>query len=85
MISQTTTWWIVGWAVGGAVVTVAAALLLAIIALGRRIVRQASEIVTALDGARANTTPLFDVTKTNLALDQITRHLRSLREGLASE
>jgi hypothetical protein len=81
-ISGTTTWWIVGWAVGGAVVAVAAALLLVIIALGRRITRQAGEIVAALDGSRANTAPLFDVTKTNLALDQITRRLRIVREGI---
>lgn len=74
-------WWIVGWAVGAAVVVVAAVLLLAIIGLGRRIVRQAADITTALDGARENTSPLFDVTKTNLALDQITRDLTSVREG----
>ena len=78
----TTTWWIVGYAIAAAVVLLAAALLLLIIALGRRIVRQTRDIVGALDGARANTTPLFDVTKTNLALDRITRDLRAVREGL---
>ena len=79
---STTAWWVIGWTLGVAVVLVAAVLLLAIIALGRRIVRQAEEITIALDGARANTNALFDVTRTNLALDRITRHLRTVREGL---
>jgi hypothetical protein len=74
-------WWVVGWAVGAVVILIAAALLLAIIGLGRRIVRQADDITVALDGARENTMPLFDVTRTNLAVDQITRGLRTVREG----
>lgn len=74
-------WWYVGWGVGLVVVLIAALLLLAIIALGRRIARQADEITVALDGARANTEPLFDVVRTNLAVDRITRGLRSVRTG----
>ena len=81
---STTTWWVIGWVVGVAVVLVAAALLLVIIALARRIVRQAGDIVVALDGARENTTALFDVTRTNLALDRIRRDLATVREGLDS-
>jgi hypothetical protein len=72
-------WWYVGWAIGLVVVLIAAALLLTIIALGRRIVRQAHDITGALDGARENTVPLFEVTRTNLALDQIVSGLRRLR------
>ena len=79
---STTAWWVLGFAIGVVVVLVAASLLVAIIALGRRIVRQAEEIAAALDGARANTTALFDVTRTNLALDRITRQLRAVREEL---
>ncbi len=79
---STTTWWVIGYAVGGAVVVVAAALLLIIIGLARRIVRQAGEIVEALDRTRENTNALFDVTRTNLAIDRITRGLRAVREGL---
>jgi hypothetical protein len=79
---STTAWWLIGYAIGGAVVLIAATLLLVIIALGRRVVRQAGEIVQALDGARENTNPLFDVTRTNLAVDRITRSLRTVREGL---
>ena len=73
-------WWI-GWGVGLIVILLAAALLLIIIGLGRKIVSQAEDITTALDGARENTTALFDVTRTNLALDTITRDLRGLRTG----
>jgi hypothetical protein len=73
-------WWI-GWGVGLIVILLAAALLLLIIGLGRKIVSQAEDITMALGGARDNTTALFDVTRTNLALDTITRDLRGLRTG----
>jgi hypothetical protein len=73
-------WWI-GWGVGLIVILLATALLLLIIGLGRKIVSQAEDITMALDGARDNTTALFDVTRTNLALDTITRDLRGLRTG----
>lgn len=75
---STEAWWAIGWAVGAAVVVVAAILLLAIIAFARRIARQADAITEALDGARQHTEPLFDVTRTNLALDRITRGVRSV-------
>lgn len=73
--------WVIGWIIGAVVVVIAAALLLIIIGVGRRIVRQADEITVALDGARANTDPLFDVARTNLAIDRITRGLRAARTG----
>jgi hypothetical protein len=72
--------WVIGWAIGAAVVAVAALLLLAIIALGRRIARQAHEITAAIFASRDNTLPLFDVAATNHALDHIVRDLVSLRE-----
>lgn len=77
-------WWFVGWGVGVAVVLVAALLLLLIIGLGRRITHQAADITAALDGTRGNTTPLFEVTRTNLAIDRITRHLHTVRKGSGS-
>jgi hypothetical protein len=77
-------WWYVGWGIGVAVVLVAALLLLAIIGLGRQITRQTADITAALDGTRENTTPLFEVTRTNLAIDRITRYLRAVREGPGS-
>src|SRR3712207_4663519 len=63
--------WVVGWAIGALVVVIAASLLVAIIALCRRIVRQAEDITRALDGARENSDALFDVTRTNAAIASI--------------
>ena len=74
-------YWFVGWIVGAVVVVLAAVLLLAAILLGRRIAAQADSITAAIDGARENTTPLFDVAATNLAVDRITRGLARARGG----
>ena len=79
---STTGWWVLGSVVATAVVLVAAVLVFAVISLARTLTRQAGEIVDALDGARANTDALYDVTRTNLAIDQITRRLATVREGL---
>lgn len=76
------TGWYVGWAVGFVVVALAAGLLLAIIAVGRRITRQAGDITEALRGAKANTDPLWEVRATNHAIDRITRGLVAAREML---
>ncbi len=76
-------WWVVGWAIGAAVVLVAALLLLAIIALAHRIRRQADEITAALEGARENTQELFELTRTNLALDRVGRGLAEAHEEAA--
>jgi hypothetical protein len=73
-------WWIVGWAVGVVVVAVVAVLVLAITALAHRISAQARDITAALDGARENTAPLFDVRRSNHAIDRITRGLARVRE-----
>lgn len=73
-------WWVVGWAVGFGGAVVAALLLMAIIALGRRITSQAEDIRSAIEGAHANTESLFDLSRTNLGLDRIGRGLRALRE-----
>ncbi len=81
---STTVWWVIGSVLGAVVVALAAALLIAIILLGRRIVGQAGAIVEALDGAQANTAPLYDVAGTNHALVRIVRDLRSVREELSA-
>lgn len=81
MIVALASGWVIGWIVGAVVVLVAALLLLAIIGLGRRIVRQGDDITAALEGARGHTEPLFDVGRTNLAIDRITRGLRTVRTG----
>lgn len=72
--------WKLGWALGGVVVLAAAGLLLTIIGLTRRIAGQASEIEDAIDAARENTAPLFDIPAINLSLDQIGRRLHAMRE-----
>ena len=74
--------WDLGWAIGAVVVVIAASLLVAIIALCRRIVGQAEDITRALDGARENTNVLFGLAGTNGALGSITADLRAVREGL---
>ncbi len=73
-----------GWGLGAVVVAIAASLLIAIIALCRRIVGQAEDITRALDGARHNTDVLFDLTRTNAAAGSIAADLRAVREGVES-
>lgn len=75
--------WYIGWAVGLVVVLIAAGLLIWLIALGRRIARQAHDIDGALAGARTNTDPLWDVRATNHTIDRVTRGLAAAREMLA--
>jgi hypothetical protein len=75
-------WWLIGWMIAVVVVVLAATLLLTIIGLGRRIVRQADDITAALDGTRKNTDPLYEVKNTNLAIDRITRGLAAARKAL---
>jgi hypothetical protein len=75
--------WYIGWAVGLVVVLVAAGLLLLIIALGRRIAREAADITRALDGTRVNTDALWEVQATNHAIDRTTRALVAARKVLA--
>ncbi len=75
--------WILGWVLGTVVVAIAAGLLVAIILLCRRIVRQAEDITRALDSARGNTDGLFGLTATNSAIESITTDLRAVREGMA--
>ena len=82
---STSVWWTIGFAVAGVVVLLVALLLLAIIALARRIARQAADITEALEATRRNTEPLFDIAAVNHALDRITRGLARLRVGEAGE
>ena len=75
-------WWLIGWMIAVVVIVLAAALLLTIIGVGRRIVRQADEITDALDGSRANTDPLWDVKRVNINIDRINRGLAAARKAL---
>lgn len=76
--------WAIGWNVGALVVSIAAGLLVTIIALCRRIVGQAEDITQALDDAREQTDVLFGLTATNAAVASITADLRAVREGLGN-
>ena len=75
------TGWYIGWVGGVVVVALVAALVLYITAQAQRITRQAVDITEALDGARENTIPLWDVRATNHTVDRITRGLRTVRTG----
>lgn len=77
--------WVVGWGIGTLVVLIAASLLVAIIALCRRIVGQAEDITRSLDASREQTAALFAVTRTNAAVGSITADLRAVREGLEAK
>jgi hypothetical protein len=66
------------------VVVIAATLLLMIIFIGRRVVRQANEITAALDGTRENTDPLWGVKQININIDRINRGLAAARKALSS-
>ncbi len=75
MVLALSGWWLVGWVLALVVVLLAASLLLLAIFTANRIANQAGDILSALDGTRRNTSPLFDLAKTNLALDRIGRGL----------
>lgn len=82
MIVALSGWWVFGWIVAAVVVVIAATLLLAIIALGRRIVSQADAITEALDGTRRNTDALWAVKSVNINLDRVVRGLAAARRAV---
>jgi hypothetical protein len=75
-------WWLIGWMIGVVVVIIAATLLLTIIGLGRRIVRQADDITASLDRTRQNTDPLWGVKQININIDRINEGLATARRAL---
>jgi hypothetical protein len=75
-------WWLIGWMIGVFVVVLAATLLLTIIGLGRRIVRQADETTASLDATRRNTDPLWGVKQININIDRINKGLAAARRAL---
>ena len=81
---STTAWWVFGAVLGTVVISLVAALLITIILLARRIIGQAGAIIEALEGAQANTAPLYDVAGTNHALVRIVRDLGAVREELSA-
>ena len=76
------TGWYVGYAIAAVIITVVVILVGAILALARRIGVQASEVTAALDEARINTLPLWEVDKINTGVRSIIRSAEQARQVL---
>jgi ABC-type phosphate transport system permease subunit len=74
--------WYVGYIIAGVIITVVVVLVGIILALARRIGEQAALITAALDEARINTLPLWDVDKINTGVRSITRSAQTARQVL---
>ncbi len=74
--------WYVGYIIAGVIITVVVVLVGIILALARRIGEQAAQITAALDEARINTLPLWDVDKINSGVRSITRSAQTARQVL---
>jgi hypothetical protein len=74
--------WYVGYVIAAVVITIVVILVGIILALARRIGVQALQITAALDEARINTLPLWDVDKINSGVRSITRSAEQARKVL---
>ena len=74
--------WYVGYIIAGVIITVVVVLVGIILALARRIGEQAALITAALDEARINTLPLWDVDKVNTGVRSIIRSAQTARQVL---
>jgi ABC-type phosphate transport system permease subunit len=74
--------WYVGYIIAGVIITVVVVLVGIILALARRIGEQAALITAALDEARINTLPLWDVDKINTGVRSIIRSAQTARQVL---
>ena len=79
MEAVTLTGWYVGYVITAVVITIVVVLVAIILSLARRIGIQADQITTALDEARINTLPLWDVDKINGGVRSITRSAQEAR------
>jgi hypothetical protein len=79
MFSVSLTGWYVGYVIASVVIAIVVILVAMILALARRIGVQADEITTALDEARINTLPLWDIDKINGSVRSITRSAQEAR------
>ena len=82
MESVALTGWYVGYVIASVVITIVVVLVAIILALARRIAIQADQITTALDEARINTLPLWDVDKVNGGVRSIIRSAQEARAML---
>ncbi len=76
------TGWYVGYAIAAVVITIVVVLVAMILFLARRIGVQADQITGALDQARINTLPLWDVDKVNGGVRSIIRSAQEARAAL---
>lgn len=73
-----------GWIVGAVVVVVVVVLLLLLIRGAARVAATAEAVLGALDEAKVNTLPLWELDTTNQVADRIVGAATSAREYLAS-
>jgi Na+-transporting NADH:ubiquinone oxidoreductase subunit NqrF len=76
------TGWYVGLALGAIIIAVVVVLVAIILGLARRIAVQAKQITAAIDDARVNTLPLWDVDKVNESLRLTAKHAQEARRAL---
>ena len=76
------TGWYVGYVIAAVVITIVVILVAMILALARRIGVQADAVTGALDQARMNTLPLWDVDKNNGGIRSIIRSAQEARTAL---
>ena len=76
------TGWYVGYVIASVVIAIVVVLVAIILALARRIGVQADQITTALDEARVNTLPLWEIDKLNGSIRSITRSAQEARSVL---
>jgi heme exporter protein D len=76
------TGWYVGYAITAVVITIVVVLVAIILSLARRIGVQADVVTGALDQARINTLPLWDVDKVNGGVRSIIRSAQEARAAL---
>ncbi len=76
------TGWYVGYVIASVVIAIVVVLVAIILSLARRIGVQADVVVGALDQARINTLPLWDVDKVNGGVRSIIRSAQEARTAL---
>ena len=79
------TGWYVGYAIGAVIVSLVVVLVATILTLARKIGVQAQEAIVALDQARVNSLPLWDVNKASEGLRNITNTAARARAMLGGE
>ncbi len=77
--------WVIGWMIGAVVVVIVVVLLLLMISGAARAVAKAEAVLAALDEAKVNTLPLWEVDTTNQVAGRIVAAATDAREYLAAQ